>query len=77
MRAIFLPTPLVNDCRASTIARQTSENRLTIRMLDYHLVLSVLVLLILFVLVAAATVRCAVLLILGNVRHIGVDALGV
>lgn len=46
-------------------------------MLDYHLVLSVLVLLVLLVLVATATTRHAVLLVLGDVRHIGVDTLGV
>lgn len=46
------------------IARDTRANvyeYLTIRVLDYHLVLSVFVLLILLVLVATATVWCAVL----------------
>lgn len=47
------------------------------RMLDYHLVLSILVLLVLFVLIATATTRRAVVLVLGNVRHVRVDALGV
>jgi len=77
MRVIFLSS-FVNDRRANiSIARQMSEHRRTIRMLDYHLVLSVLVLLILLVLVAAATVRRAVILVLSNICHIRVDALGV
>lgn len=50
---------------------------LAARTLDYHLVLPVLVPLVLLVLVAAATVRRAVLLVLGHVRHVRVDALGV
>jgi len=50
---------------------------LTARTLDYHLVLPVLVPLVLLVLVAAATVGRTVLLVLGHVRHVRVDALGV
>lgn len=51
--------------------------RLAARTLDYHLVLPVLVPLVLFVLVATATVGRAVVLVLGHVRHVRVDALGV
>jgi len=51
--------------------------RLTARTLDYHLVLPVFVPLVLLVLVATATVRRAVFLVLSNVRHVRVDTFGV